>query len=71
MDKFYTILHNIFHRAPLVISFLSTHRSHGRNAPPNFFTPSIVHLLHKVHPGCKVWEMPYLFIVAGASKCLL
>ena len=35
MDKF-TQSSQYFHRAPLVISFLSTHRSHGRNAPPNF-----------------------------------
>ena len=35
MDKF-TQSSQYFHRAPLAISFLSTHRSHGRNAPPNF-----------------------------------
>ena len=70
MDKF-TQSSQYFHRAPLAISFLSATQKPWKKRTSKFFTPSIVHLLHKVHPGCKVWEMPYLFIVAGASKCLL
>ena len=70
MNKF-TQFSQYFHRAPLAISFLAILREPRKKYTSKIFFPSIVHLLHKVHPGCKVREMSYLFIVTGASKCLL
>ena len=69
MDK-YTIL-TIFSQSTSCHFISINTQKPWKKRTSKFFTPLIVHLLHKVHPGCKVREMPYLFIVAGASKCLL